>query len=640
MRPQPFVDPSLAPHVPRGANPIDMVLARSANGTLGSLNQATGQWLPSVLSLGRAAGPAGLGGLVPFVSLGVGIFNGVMSWKINQKLNHLTSSVDALALRQEIGFRQVHDSLGQIEAAIIESHHVLEATDLRSRQYEVLDAASALRSTASPDDARDLIEVSRAMTAKNRSMLDGLGLGALERFPYVMAQVQGQVAQADARYVLAETQGDVKQAKYAMQLREDVRRILAGEMRDALRENSVKELLEPELLVPVAYWHAMQGLDTAHLITDGSGVIEGKIVWDEARVGPLRESLSLGFAPASEHARRGNPVPLIDNVTAQMAIQGMSGMPRQVPVPRVREVLHLVGLPESSSTTPRKVGNIVRAYPAWIEADSLFRSALGDDISPDDLPPVTLALDPDTHRLNEPDWIPTIEAGLDSLRQESPDDPVTWADSLYRDASSVLHTLDPRLEKIAAHGVLIAAERGVLDNVPELADAIVNPLEGTELSLLGQLALGRTQLARGEAQDAVFTLGTVLEKDRQGTSLRAALPARDAEEAFRATLITPALDAARGSRESGVPTQYYRAIRQHAWATGPDTLECRFFEELGRIESSDDSRRRDRSTKELRRHLRRAAATGSGVPAEVVAEMETARARLVASVVQSDPLSQ
>lgn len=630
MQPQAFTAPNLAPHVPRGADPIDMVLARTVNGTAGSLNQRTGQFVPAVIAkdvpdandmLTQATGLAHK--IVPFVDLGVGVFNGVMSWKMNKKLNHLIASVDELALRQELEFRQVHESLGRIELAISESHREMEVKDLERLQYQVAEIAHAVHETEARHDAERLIEVAGQLAAHPRPNLHRLDEGAVERFPYVMARVQGMVAEADARYILAELTNQPRQAQHAAGIREQARRLVTREMGDALRENSVQELLEPHILIPVAYWHTIQGLDAGHLLTDGETIVEGQVVWDDSRLEPLRDSLAA--MPAS-HVRGwgGNPVALIDDDRAQMAIQGMSGMPRRVPVPRVREILHLVGLPETGVLSPRRVGSIARAYPAWIDVHTMCTSALADDYPVGSLPPVTLNLDPATHLLNEPDWLPTIESGLQRLRDESIPSPDSWALALHQDASTVLEPSDPRLQEIAARGLLLAVEHQLLDEVPALQDIVESALESGEASLLAQLAIGRAELAQGQPQEAVLSLGCVLEHDREGSGLGAELTARKTAPERRRALIIPALQAARMSREAGVPQQFYRAIRAHKWASTADKLECRFYEELTRIETEDNPHRRGHVTKDLRRHLTRAREQSSGVPPAVIAEMQEA----------------
>ncbi|WP_191562880.1 hypothetical protein [Janibacter melonis] len=648
MRPQPFVDPSLAPHVPRGANPVDMVLARSANGTLGSLDQATGRWVPAVVSVDKglinavSASLAPMMHLVPFVNLGVGIFNGVMSWKMNKKLDALTGTVDAIALRQEIEFQKVHDSFERLDAAMHEMYREMEIKDLERLQYQVVEAGHALHSTESDDDALWLKRLGGELSAYPRPILDRLPAGAPERLPYVMARVQGLVAEADARHLRAELhRHSAAEVTYAATLRDQARDFLALEMRDALRTTSVRTLLAQPVLGPLAYWHVMQGLDTAHLLVDGGTVLEGDVVVDASGADDLRAVLA--HRPTTYRMRGGALTELLEDeqgIASLMALQGVSGMPGRLAVPRAQEVVSLVTRGEQSAIGAEQAPEIARAYSGWLDLRSTCTSALDDD-DVTGLPAATLDLDPDTHAVHELDWTNRIEAGMRVFEMEEPADPVAWGLALYRDASEVLASDDNRVAECGARALVWAAEQGAEDDLGDLATAAehASTSDNPRLSILGLLALGHLALRAGDAERSVQWFGEALRSDPDGTAVASAFPARS-EADRHMTVLGPAVEAARAMRPQTVPATYYRALRAHVGSTPADALECRFFEELGRIESADDSRRQDRSTKELRRHLRRAAATGSGVPAEVVAEMGTARARLVGARARTAQLSQ
>jgi GNAT superfamily N-acetyltransferase len=614
-----------------------MVLARTVNGTAGSLNQRTGQFVPAVISkdspdaidmLTQATGLAHK--IVPFVNLGVGVFNGVMSWKMNKKLDHLIASVDELALRQELEFRQVHESLGRIELAISESHREMEVKDLERLQYRVVDIARAVQATEARHDAERLIEVAGELAAHPRPNLERLGVGAVERFPYVIARVQGMVAEADARYLLAEITRQPRQAFHAAEIRDQARRFVTSEMHDSLRENSVKELLEPELLVPMAYWYAVQGLDTSHLLTDGASIVEGQIVWDA----PLLETLRTELRRARPSTYRIAPGAAIaeflddsDGWDSLMAFQGISGMPDHVLVPPPREVLAFVGLHGQVVTHAHVAAKVVRSYEGWLRVRELWDTTLSAEEKAT-LPPATMEPNPTTSRRVELDWTGRIEAGLESLRNEDVPDPGTWARALHLDAATFLEPQDPRLREIAARGLLLAVEAGDTQHVADLQIVMEDAPRDGQACALAQLALGRADLAQGMAQDAVLTLGALLEGDREGDALGRDLSARRTPGQLRTALIEPALEAARQAQEAGVPQAYYRAIRAHAWATPSDELECRFYEELNRIENDQGNRRRGHATEDLRRQLKRAAAPGSGVPAQVLKAMESALAGL------------
>ena len=638
MQPQPFTAPNLAPVVPRDADPKDMLLARTVNDTVGSLNQRTGQFVPAAIAktpslvqgldhLAQATDVvAQASNLVPFVNLGVGVFNAVMSWKINKKLNHLTAAVDELALRQALEFHQLHESLGRIELAISESHREMEVKDLERLQYQVAEIAHAVHETEARHDAERLIEVAGQLAAHPRPNLHRLDEGAVERFPYVMARVQGMVAEADARYILAELTNQPRQAQHAAGIREQARRLVTREMGDALRENSVKELLEPHILIPVAYWHTIQGLDAGHLLTDGETIVEGQVVWDTSAVEPLRHVLTAARPTTYRSTSTKTAAEFLDDAggwDALVAFQGITGMPDRVYVPPPREVLEFVGLHGHVAPHADSAAKVVLSYDGWLRVHQLCRASM----TPEDaatLPSATLQPDPATSKTVELDWLPAIESGPQRLRDESIPSPDSWALALHQDASTVLEPSDPRLQEIAARGLLLAVEHQLLDEVPALQDIVESALESGEASLLAQLAIGRAELAQGQPQEAVLSLGCVLEHDREGSGLGAELTARKTEPERRRALIIPALQAARMSREAGVPQQFYRAVRAHKWASTADKLECRFYEELTRIETEDNPHRRGHVTKDLRRHLTRAREQSSGVPPAVIAEMQEA----------------
>lgn len=221
---------------------------------------------------------------MPFVNLGVRIFNGVMSSKMNKKLDALTRTVDAIALRQEIESQKVHDPFERLDAAMHEMYGEMGIKDLERLQYQVGEAGHALHSTESDDDALWLKRLGGELSAYPRPILDRLPAGSPEQLPYVMARAQGLVAEADAGHLRAELhRHSAAEITYAATLRGQARDFLALEMRDALRTTWVRTLLAQPVLGPLAYWHVMQGLDT---VTSSSTVTPSWRVTSSMRPGP------------------------------------------------------------------------------------------------------------------------------------------------------------------------------------------------------------------------------------------------------------------------------------------------------------------------------------------------------------------
>ncbi len=232
MKPTPVDVPGLLPVVPRGADATRLVTALSQNGTYGTLDVTTKQWVPAVCSTpaaanklalpGRPVGPmACLAAVQPalaVVNVGLGLFNGVMSWKMNGKLNSLLEQQGAMAAQFDFGFAKLrsavvdmgftlqaqHQQVLESLEAIHEEQLLTEAVELLSRQMKVLERgrdladARILRRAEALDGAAEDLRAYVVATMLVRTKIPQARL-ALD-----VALVQALVARSDAELVYAE----------------------------------------------------------------------------------------------------------------------------------------------------------------------------------------------------------------------------------------------------------------------------------------------------------------------------------------------------------------------------------------------------------------------------------------------------
>ena len=172
MRPTTVDVPGLLPVLPRGTDPSRLVTAVSRNGTYGTLDLSTRQWVPAVRSTpdvarslplpGRARGPmsflATAQPALALVNVGLGWFNGVMSWKMNGKLNQVLEQQTGMAARFDYGFDKLRADILDLKPLLYEQYQQVlssleriheeqlrtEAVELLSRQVRVFNRGSDL----------------------------------------------------------------------------------------------------------------------------------------------------------------------------------------------------------------------------------------------------------------------------------------------------------------------------------------------------------------------------------------------------------------------------------------------------------------------------------------------------------------
>lgn len=151
MTPTPVDVPGLLPVLPSGADPSRLVTAVSRNGTFGTLDLSTRQWVPAVRSTPdvarslplpqRAPGPmsflATAQPALALVNVGLGLFNGVMSWKMNGKLNQVLERQTGLAAHFEYGFAALRADILDLKPLLLEQHQQVVASQERIHEEQL-----------------------------------------------------------------------------------------------------------------------------------------------------------------------------------------------------------------------------------------------------------------------------------------------------------------------------------------------------------------------------------------------------------------------------------------------------------------------------------------------------------------------
>lgn len=512
----------LRPIVPAGADPARMVLAQGRGGVLGSLNTQTQAFVPAVARNPMVGTPVPAGMSMPLlpllgvVQVGLGIFNGVMSWKMNNKLNHLLGQQEMMHNQMELGFQALLQAQEQhfteMRAAFAQVEHRLDLLQthlaqidlrqIRMMQNKVLLTVQDFASAKTRFDAEQVLQVARDQVAFLDAHGDAAGSTAEALYPFVLAQVQALVASADARFFLAQQSDHDREGHLAASasLRAKARRRVAQAAKVAAQQ-SMWDARATDVPLVVMYWHLAQGLDATPVdaySVAGETVVQ-EVAWQDQPWRQLQKVLTSAQVEDMEPQSLLEPQNWDEWNEWRRLQRQFDASPQAV---RARDVSHLLDVPQDmplAENSARRALELVG--PAWID---IAADAAGKQPQQ----PLSLVATGGT-AFTEYD-VDQLTSSMHTRLGSRPDSSVQaqtrqWA----LDARTCLEDASPtrvRIETDAARAALFGAKRSDIDATAELALTRGRSAPDLEVSLAALHCIAALNVGKSEMRPAARTL--------------------------------------------------------------------------------------------------------------------------------------